>query len=273
MKKQTGILLMSILISSCSFIDNKPKEAIKICQNSKVQFTSGNSYAYALNLYGLNDNATWLDYANIMAKESSNNRFDWQAKPTNEKEIYLVSFIDQEKWGLRWEVDIKQQIVKYINDNEYLCRKYGLTRFDEENSFEITDILTDTLKIGRTVYQPYDGIKYFIKASVINKTDKNITKASITGNLKVVFKDKTITGETDWECGFNSKISISKPWTPNTKREFYIETKGIEPIYKDYDPEYVYFEISLKAEDPVGFTFNKNIAEYDLINKWKNLRK
>jgi hypothetical protein len=280
MKKLMVIFGLTIL-TACSFFENKEKKAIEICQKAKVQLSTDNAFAnLLLNAYGgalgLGENATWLDYANMQAKKEPNKKYDWKAEATSEKNIYLVAFVDQDKWGQRWEVDIEQQIVKFVNQNEYLSRKYGLSRFDPEGNFEITNITTDTLKLA-SQYDYYSEnsskeIVYVFKASVINKTGKTITDADISGKLQVIFKDKTVEGENDWDSGFKNKISKSRPWNPDTEKDFYIKTKGIETVYLDYKPEYVFFEINLKAEDPVGFSYDKNIAEYDLKYKWENLK-
>ena len=62
-------------------------------------------------------------------------------------------------------------------------------------------------------------------------------------------------------------------WLPNTEKEFYIKTQGIEDIYLNYTPEYIFLEINLKAGDPIGFSYYKNIAEYNLKNKWKKIKR
>ena len=195
-------------------------------------------------------------------------------KNTNEPSIYIVTFADEKGWGHRWEVNIEQQIVNYINQNEYLCRKYDLSRFDSDSSFEILNISIDTLKIKKE-HNYYSestskSIVYILKAEIKNKTGKTITEAGIEGTLKVIFKDKTIKGDSDWDSGFKTKITKSRPWRPGTVKSFYLNTKGIEEIYLNYLPEYVFFEVGLKAKDPIGYSYNKNVAEFDLKEKWKN---
>lgn len=267
MKNISIILGLTILFTACNLLENKEKKAIEICQRA-----TDNAY---LNALGLGINAIWLDYANMLAKNDPNKRFDWNARITNEMNVYIVSFVDQEGWGQRWEVDIVQNIVKYINANEYLCRKYGLSRFDKDPNFEIADIILDTLKIRNSKYDS-DGSKevvYILKACVINRTKKTLTKSEISGILKVIFKDKTVEGDKQWDTGFYSNASTSKPWNPDTKKDFYIETFGIKEIYLNYIPEYVFLEVNLKVEDPIGYTYNKNIAEYDLKDKWVKLKK
>jgi len=272
-------------MTACSLFENKEKKAIEICKMTKVQFSSEDNNAFANLLLnsiggyalGLNRNATWQDFANMLAEREPNKKFEWEANKTEEEGIYLVSFRDEEGWGHRWEVALETQTVKFIALNEYLCRKYGLSRFDADENFKIVNITTNTMKI-ENVYSYYSNsyvknIVYIFKASVINKTNKTLTDAKISGELKAVYKDKTIIGDDDWRnSGFKSKVSKNKPWLPNTEREFYIKTKGIEEIYLNYTPEYVFLEINLIAEDPIGFSYNKNIAEFDLKDKWEKIK-
>ncbi len=269
------LLYIGLIVSltACSLFENKEKKAIEICQKAKVQFQTDNAFAnLILNVYGLGNNASWLDFANMIAKQDPNKKYDWHAKKTGDNKYYIVDFTDPDGWGYRWEVDIEQQIIKSIGQNEYLSRKYGLSRFGGNDKFEVTDIEQSELKIDKQ-YSYWDGnssnIVYIIKAVVMNKTNKTITTANIDGKLKLIFQDKTITGEGNYESGFKTKISEKRPWEPNTTRQFYIKTKGIEKIYLNYIPEYVVFDISLKAEDPVGYSFDKDIADMDLKKNWK----
>lgn len=264
-------------MTACNIFENKEKKAIEICQKAKVQFQTNNILGQlGLSMYGLTADATWLDFANMLAKQDPNKKQNWTANKTNEVGIYLVSFADEKGWGHRWEVAIEPQIVKHVNSNEYLCRKYGLSRFDPDGNFQITKIVTDTIKLENE--NSYDSenntseIVYILKASILNKTGKSLTSAELTGKLQVIFKEKTVEGEKNWDSGIKTKISESRPWKPDTEKEFYIKTKGIDKIYLGYEPEYVFFEVNLKAEDPIGFKYDKGIAEYDLKNKWKSLK-
>ncbi|MBS1559815.1 MAG: hypothetical protein JST69_13930 [Bacteroidetes bacterium] len=265
MRKLFVVILGLTILISCS----KEKKAIEVCQKSKVEFD--NPFFNTFQGLTAGTNATWLDFANARAKESVNDKMSWGAQPTGEKDIYLVAFVNKESWGYRWEVDVEQQIVKFINQNEYLSRKYGLSRFDRDLNFEITRLFMDTLKTINEWGE--QKIAYYHKARVVNKTGKTLTEAKISGTLQVIFKDKTIEGRSEWESGFTYDVSKSRPWKPDTEKDFYIKTKGIEIIYLSYTPEYVFFQINLKAEDPIGFSYDKNIAEYDLVNRWKYIQK
>jgi hypothetical protein len=167
---------------------------------------------------------------------------------------------------------VGDNVGKSINQDDYLTRKYGFSRFGGNSDFEISHIQISklTLKRNNDYYSnSSSGVSYVMKASVVNRTDKSITNASIDGQLNLIFKDKTVSGVGNYESGFNSRISKDKPWEPNTTRMFYIETKGIEKVYLKYVPEYVIFNVSLKADDPVGFSFDKDIADMDIKDKWK----
>jgi hypothetical protein len=282
MKKLSIIYALAILISACNLFENREKNAIEICQKAKVQIETDNPFANLFQNSVLGENVTWLDYANRYATDSPDKKYNWKAKATGEKNIYLVSFVDEDGWGLTWEVDMEQQIVKFVNPNEYLSRKYDLSRFDPDENFQITNIIMDTLKLENK-YDEYSENKskkvvYVLKASVLNKSGKTLTNAKISGKLQLIFKDRTINGEgnrDDFDAGegrFKTIISKSKPWNPNTERDFFIKTKGIEDIYLDYEPEYVVFDVELEAEDPIGYSFDKCIEEYDIKDRWKALK-
>jgi len=270
------IFLFAVLLLACSLFDNKEKKAIEIVKAAKIQFDTENIWDNLfLGVVGLGQGATWQDFANIIVKKDPNKKYQWIAEKTNEISIYIVNFVDENGWGHRWEVNLEQQTVNYINQNEYLRRKYGSSRLDRDVNFEIFNIEINSLKFEKE-YNRFSNdyskkIIYIIKANVKNKTGRLLSSAEISGNLKVIFRDKTIVGESNWQSGFKSGISKANPWNPGTDKSFYIKTKGIEEIYLNYQPEYVFFEIAIKAEDPVGFNYDKNIEEYDLKDKWKTL--
>jgi len=263
MKSLLLIILIAFTFQSCDFFKSKEKIAIEICQNAKVQSPKD---------YELDDNASWLDFANVIAKHSPNSVFKWKGTKTKENNLYIVSFVDTTNWGFRWEVDINQKIVKSINQNEYLARKYGLSRFNGNNEFEIVKIEQKGLEFDYKYSNSKPEIIYIFKATVLNKTDKIISKADIGGSLRLIFKEKTIAAEEHYVSGFSSPISETNPWSPKTNKEFYIKTKGIDNIYFSYEPDYIFFVVSLIASDPVGYNFNKDIADIDLKAEWKSFK-
>ena len=149
-----------------------------------------------------------------------------------------------------------------------MSRKYGYRRLDSKENFVLSSIDIDTLRVFDK--NSNGEIDYKLKCNLINKTNKVITSADINGKLKVIFKDKTITGSSTYYSGFKIPISKSRPWNPNTEREIEITTKSIERLYLNYKPEYVFFELELKASDPVGYEYNRNILEKDLLPEWKS---
>lgn len=272
MKQLLSIILVTLVLTGCNLFESQEKKAIKIVQSAKVQLSTGNEVSnLLLSNSGIN-NATWLDFATLKAKEESNEQYEWSAKTTEELGICIVSFNNLSGMGYHWEVNIKQEIVKYINENEYLSRKYKFTRFDNDNYFQFTNITVNKLGFLND-FSNDKKVAYTIKADIINNTDKTWIASEISGKLSLVFKDKTVEGEANWESGFNSNISMNDPWEPKTKRSVYIQTKGIEDVYFDYKPEYVFFTVSLEAEDPVGFKYDKDIEEIDLRLKWHDLIK
>lgn len=102
---------------------------------------------------------------------------------------------------------------------------------------------------------------------MINRTGKRLTDAEVNGKLRVIFKDKTITGESTYYSGFVTGVNSARPWNPDSERKIKITTKSIEGIYLSYEPEFVFFELGLSASNPVGFSFDHDIYERDLFNE------
>ena len=270
MKKFILMFGLMLFLSSCEYFD-KEKKAIHICQNSNFQMQTDNIFRnlFSKVFLGLNEDSTWLDFANMLAQEDPNKKYKWSAQETETQDVYIVSFTDEKGWGHRWEVTIDEQIVKYINRNEYLCRKYGLSRKSNTDDFAITDIKTDTLRFYKKYKSSKPEIIYEFKGSVVNNTDKSIINAKLKGSLKLIFEAKTIEVNSGLYDGFLKKISKSRPWKPGEKRKFKIKTYGIEKVYANYIPPYVFFEIALIAEDPTGYNFDENIKEVNLKEKWE----
>ncbi len=269
MKKFVFIICSVILLHGCNLIHPQndeekekanEKKAISIVQNAKVQTDGGWTY----------ENQTWLDIANDDVKDQPNIRHEWSAKWQTDS-IYLVEFLDHDGWGRRWETDIEQKTVKYINGSEYLSRKYNLTSVDHSDSYSIVNATENSL-IKKSDYSN-NKIYYVLNAEIKNKTDKTISEAELSSSLKLIFEDKTIEAKSsEWSNGFKNFISKQSPWNPGTKMSFNLTTEGLDDIYLQYSPEYVIFQIHLKAEDPIGYTFDKDILEIDLIDEWNKLK-
>lgn len=262
-------LILIFLSTSCNLLEDKEQKAIAICQESKVQLQTENIFgSLAFNLIGLDSESTWIDFANIIAQKDPNTEYKWAAMESEYESIYIVSFTDEKGWGYKWEVNLDQQIVKNINLNEYLARKYGFSRMSGSEEFKIKNIQKDTLRIiGRSKKE----VIYEFRGTVINNTEKSIIDAEIGGELKLIFEEKTVSETSNSDYGFTRKVSKMRPWRPGEEREFKLRTSGIEIIYADYIPPYALFEISLNAQDPIGYDFDENIAEYDLVEKWSRL--
>ena len=275
---KTKILFLLLIISSCTLFDDKEKKAINICQQAE-----NNSNIF--------HSETWLNYENQVAKDNPNKKYHWTAKETGEANIYLVAFIDQDNWGDHWEVNIASKIVRDVNSDDYLSEKYGYKSVDTTD-FSIDNINQQTFSLkkqsdadldlsdifeagmeGKSINRNENQIYYTIRATVLNKTDKLITSAKIDGKLRLIFKDKTITSESNHYSGFKEDISEDNPWKPNTTRSFYIKTKGIAKLYLNYSAPYILFNVSLKANDPTDYSFEHDITEYDLKDAWKKLGK
>lgn len=264
---KTFLLLSTLLTiaTSCNLFEDKEKKAIEICQQNKIPL----SESLAFKEYGLSPTATWLDFGNMIAQQDPNKKLIWKANEVGDSGVYLVAFVDEKGWGQRWEVTLEQKIVKYMNANEYLSRKYGLSRKGNSNEFKVLGISLDTLKFeNRYYYSSEPIISYELKGKVINNTDKVITEGYLEGTLKLVFEEKTIAAKQSRYDGFTSRVSESSPWNPGETREFKFRSYGIELIYTDYPPAYALFEIGLTAVDPVGYKFNQNIEEFNMKKKW-----
>ncbi|MCQ2262864.1 MAG: hypothetical protein MJZ70_01135 [Bacteroidales bacterium] len=222
-------------------------------------------------LLGLDlETSTWLDFANMVAEQSPNEKFHWMAKATDTKNVYQVGFVNEENWGHFWEVNIKEKTVMHLNQKEYKSREYGHSRLDKDAPFKITDIAADTLMLSN------EGVSYKIQGKVVNHTGKSISHADMSGSLKVIFENKT--EEVTNRYSKNHKIlkkevSESHPWKDGEAIEFTVITSEIKQIYLDYDPQYVFFTIEMTASDPIGYSYNKAIYEEDMKGRWNAIRK
>lgn len=279
----TLLLCCTILICSCE--SKREQEAIKICQESKIQLdpTFVGQFGDAddvlsrfvikagFSLLGLDyDESTWLDFSNVVAEQHSNEKFHWMAEATDAKNVYQVGFVNEEDWGQFWEVNIKEKTVMHLNQKEYKSREYGHSRLDKDAPFKITDIAADTLM------QSDEGVSYKIQGKVVNQTGKSISHADMSGSLKVIFENKT--EEVTNRYSKNHKIlkkevSESHPWKDGESIDFTVFTSEIKQIYLDYDPQYVFFTIEMTASDPIGYSYNKAIYEEDMKGRWNAIRK
>ena len=108
-----------LFFASCKVFD-KDQEAIVLVQQSKYEYDN----PLEIFMFGFNGvNATNLDYANIVAQKDKGVQYYWEAEKKGDN-IYLVSFMDKKKNGQHWEADLKNKIVKYINNDKSLSKKY-----------------------------------------------------------------------------------------------------------------------------------------------------
>jgi hypothetical protein len=166
-----------------------------------------------------------------------------------------------------------------VNQDEYLGYKYGLSLLDNDTLFEIIYLSKNTIsnqfKNGK---RGSKEIVYLIKGKVKNKTGKTLTSAKLKGSLKIIYKDKSIIGSSKcdfWEtkCGFKRNISINSPWKNNEAMEFSLETEGIDDLYLAYEPEFAFFNLELQTGDPVGYAYDRAIAEFDVKKQWTSFKK
>lgn len=266
--------------------DIEGTRAISCVKRSKYQPVHGDEGKFEAAIDGLIKKVTGIetneDFAENLRQKEPERGYKWSSSVIDENTI-LVSFTDRDGWGHRWEVTDGKN-VKYVNDNEYLRFKYGATREDTEPNagFIISDITIDTLRVGSDPY-PWDngkGIFYEMRGTMKNNTGKALIKANISGTLKLVFKDKTVRAEGSYKTayrnrnGLGKKVSERSPWENGDDLDFKIRTdpEDIAPIYLQYMTERVVFDFHMEAADPVGFAYDKNIVEYDLMGHWVRLK-
>lgn len=279
----TLLLCFSMFVCSCE--SKREQEAIKICQETKMQLDPGfvsqfgdddNVLSQLLikagfSIYGLDyENSTWMDFANMVAEKSPNEKFHWMAKSTDTKNVYQVGFLNEEDWGHFWEVNIREKTVMHINQKEYKAREYGHSRLDKDAPFKIKDLTSDTLKLSN------EGVSYKIQGKVVNHTGKSISYADMDCSLKVIFENKTEEVSNSYSKNhkvLKKEVSESHPWKDGEAIDFTVITREVKQIYLDYDPQYVYFTIEMSAGDPIGYSYNKAIYEVDMKDRWNAIRK
>jgi hypothetical protein len=270
--------LSLLFLTGCEYFKRNEDKAIELVQQTKKPVDKTLMALIFAESGLINKEQTWLEVANEIAKNDANTNYKWQAAKSNvNNELYVVSFTDENGWGQRWEANLKEKIVKHINSNEFLVKRYGLNRLDTDESFKVTFTKSEAFKIRKANHSysnPGDKeVFYIFKGKVVNKTDKVITNALIKGYLKLIFQDKTIEGSSsNFETGFIKDVTKSNPWKPNTEKEIHIATEGVDYIYTSYIPEYVSFEINLSANDPIGYSYDKLILDKELKNEWKALK-
>lgn len=257
-----AVLLCNIMLF-CSCESKREQEAIKICQESEFHWVEEGF------LWNHEKTYTGLDFANIIVKQEPNKKYHWKARATDKKNVYIVRFVDEENWGYSWEVNIIEKTVVSINANEYMSRKYGLSRLDKDALFKITNVTSDTLKLSN------GGVSYKIKGKVVNHTGKSISKADMEGSLTLYFENKTEKVKNSIFKNFDilkKNVSESRPWKDGETIDFTIITNEIKNIYLEYDPQYVFFTIEMSASDPIGYSYNKTIYEVDMKDRWNTFR-
>jgi hypothetical protein len=283
------LILFSLLFIRCN---NDKNLSIEIVQKSKVQIAfkenSDNPLLRLLmlkfqkemgELVGLSENSTWQDFANRIANEDSNTNYEWTSEKTADIDVYLVTFSDKIGWGHRWEVNVKTKIVKFINIDEYLSCKYKLSRHDKDTTFEVTYLKQNSISHQfKTKSHKKKELVYIIKGKIKNKSGRPLTQAKLMGNLKIIYKDKSIVGSSncnfwDSKCGFKDIISERNPWKYNSELEFSIATEGIDDLYLNYPPEYAFFLLELETGDPIGFKYQKAVAEFDVKKQLASFKK
>lgn len=282
------LLLTAICLSSCE--SRREKKAIKICQSTKVEW--GDLLGYddesilgdlfgnlilknIMKAKGINiETATWLDYANFIAAQEPDKHMAWTAKKLDRENMYEVHFLDEEGWGFFWEVDIEEKIVRFVNGNDKMSRDYGHSRYDKEAPFEVKDIVEASVEYKEgEVYGEKEGVVCTFQGVIVNHTGRALSSAKLKGGLQVIFENKTVEGEISWKSdGLAREVSESDPWYDGEEISFVVETERIRKIYLEYEPQYVFFTLGIRVSDPVGYSYDKDVWEKDLKDRWNEMR-
>lgn len=259
------------------FGDPQADKAIELVKSGKMNFgETGNPFADLLLSKATVGNGTWEDFANQRAQEDPNAMYAWTATK-KEETTYLVSFADKDNRGYRWEVSNLSTVV-YVNTNEYLSRKYGLSRLDRGQNFKVQDMTIDTLKIEKEFGSfsgklRKQGVVYELKGDLVNMSNRSITKAHVEGELKLIFKNKTVKADEISKSKLQRAVTEENPWRHGDTIGFYVKTDLDEmPLtFLEYIPEYAVFELGLEAEDPIGYDYDRVILEVNLRDQWRSL--
>jgi len=250
-------ILFSIFICITLINCDNSKKAIELVQNSKD---------YGQNLTNLEKMQKEIEEG---AKK--NIQYIWEAKLDEKNNTWIVSFVDTiQKSGFFWEADLKNNIVKLINSNWLLKKKYNLTPLRGDRLFTLQDIEIEEVIFQNT--RSNNGIVYRIKGKIKNNTEKIITNCQISANLIVIYSEQKIFDQYEHSDSKFIQPTNKDPWKPGETKDFYIITTAIDEIYKDYTPEDAFCFIYIYAEDPLGFEYKNAFVERQLKKHFSELK-
>jgi len=240
-----SILAAFVLLMGCDY----SKKAIELVKNTK-------------------ESGQILTNSEQMQKEidegaKKNIQYKWVANKHEQYNTWIVSFVDTVyERGYFWEADLNNNIVKSINDNWLLKKKYGITPLRKDRNFTIEEIETEEVVLQNTRLN--NGVVYRIKGKIKNNTDKNITKCYLGATLVVIYTEQKILEQKENNDSNFARPSTSNPWKPNETKDFLIVTEAIDQIYKEYKPEDAFCFILISAEDPLGYEYSGAFEERSL---------
>lgn len=221
---------------------------------------------------------TWEDYATEWTKHFKE-PYEWKAKSVDS--FIQVSFVNGEDFGLYWLVDLSRRSCAFLDGRNLLSRKYGFyitidsANYPVENvsnklyyktsSSEYVNVIHKTNAI--ILDQP--GIYVTCEGDIKNNSGRDLTTWQINGEIDIVYEDKIISEGISNLIAFNGDKNI---WKKGESRHFKVRTKDIDTIYANYHPLYVDFNLSLKAGDPIGYEYSKNIYSCNFLSDWQHLK-
>ena len=237
------ILFLACIMLGCT------SKAIKIVKETKMFQT-------------LDSDETIGEWVQRQVARESLTHYTWKAR-CYRGNLYVVSFRDPEGWGYSWEVNINDETVHFINSNAYLSFKHGFSKVDPTTPFPLCDITLDTLKHqkGKVIYQ--------IKGSIQNNSGTTISYLDLDrSEINVIYKEKDFRS---WNARAKfRRVSDDKPWKDKEKITFDLTT-SIEDTYLDYPPEVVFFNVNVRASNPVGYDYDRIIYQKNITLSWGEL--
>jgi hypothetical protein len=250
--------LALLMLAGCSRSEARREQAIKLVKETIKQ--------NPLNFLGMGLD---LAFSRISGQKE---KFQWSARETDKRDVYLVSLKSTATgMGYYWEVNLKTKQVRYVNENRYLCLKYGLSRKDRSGKFKVKVIKNNIVLDSRAPRKK--EATYWLEGYIRNNTKYTITRACLSCTLNIVYRERTVrlsSGGEDFAgfCSsylFQETVSMDKPWKPGELRKFRF-IKGVSPIYLfTYKPRFIITDVKLTARDPLGFSYRGVIDELPVL--------
>ena len=216
------------------------------------------------------------DYVNAIAAREPTVRFRWSARKAPQGKRaghWLVGFVRDggkyDGWGFFWLANVSTGIVRRVTGDPLLEAEFGMSPLDRDAPFTLQPD-------DYAVYEgsEWSGRKVIVAAfgRIKNDTDRVLHAGNVRATWTATFSDEKVLEEGCYfaHCKLLPKLSSRRVWPPGEWRAFKITLSGIDPVYQDYQPRSAVLRIRLDVQDPLGFSFDKALAEIPL--DWRMLR-